>query len=367
MKTLVGLVLFVLGVWLVPHRWCARESARWYAGDPTLQDRLARGVERWVTNELTRSHFTTGSDQFNGEWLFGSYLMAGFGFGQTAANNDRHRQLLTICIDRIMSPEVRAFDKEIWGNDPLDSLDTDSDHAAYLGYFNLLLSLHRALDPTSKYAALNDRITAALVRRIERSPTLLLHSYPNEVYPVDNCAVIASIGLHDRSHDALLQRWAERCRRDYIDRATGLLYQCVDPGTGKPADDPRGSGTALAIYFLSFSDPALSRELFQALQQHLARNCLGFGVVREYPATVKSGRGDIDSGPVLFGWSISATGFAIAGSRIHGDPVLFDRLCRTAYLFGAPCDHAGRRDYVMGGPLGNAIMFAMLTAKRSTP
>jgi hypothetical protein len=365
-----SLAAFLLPLWIIPHRWCERDSAAWFRGDEQLQSQLSRGLERLLTNQLTRSHFRTGSAQFNGEWLFGTYLMAGFGFGQTALEHPqwraRHLPLMELCIERILSNDLRAFDREMWGNDPLDTLDRDTghDHAAYLGYFNLLLSLHRQLVPSSKYTALNDRITAALARRLERSPTMLLQSYPAETYPVDNAAVIASIASQ---HRALVEKWIARCRKDYLDPKTGLLIQAVEPHSGAAADSPRGSGTALAAYFLSFADPAFSCDLYQAACKHLADTFLGFGVVREYPRHCREGRGDIDSGPVILGYSISATGFLIAGSRIHGDPDEFARLTGTAHLFGAPLRRGVRREYVTGGPLGNAILFAMLTARRQSP
>jgi len=361
---------FLLPLWFVPHRWCERDSAAWFRGDEQFQSQLARGVERLVTNPLSRAHFKTGSAQFNGEWLFGTCLMAGFGFGQTASEHPqwraRYLPLMEFCIERILSADVRAFDREMWRNDPLDTLDRDTgqDHAAYLGYFNLLLSLHRQLNPNSKYAALNDCITSALVRRLERSPTLLLQSYPAETYPVDNAAVIASVAPQ---HRPLVEKWIARCRKNYLDPKTGLLIQAVEPHSGAPADSPRGSGTALAAYFLSFADPAFSRDLYQAARKHLADTFLGFGVVREYPHHCPEGCGDIDSGPLILGYSISATGFLIGGSRIHGDAEEFTRLTGTAHLFGAPLRRGDRREYVTGGPLGNAILFAMLTARRSSP
>lgn len=360
--------LYAIGLWTVPHWWCEREAERWFAGDATAQERLARGAERWIRQELGREHFQTGSAQFNGEWLFGTYLMAGLGFGQSALEHpewrDRHLELMNLCVERIMSPAVRAFDRETWGSDPLESLDSDEhDHAAYLGYFNLLLGLQRRLDPASPYAPLHDRITAALARRLEKRPWLLLHSYPDEMYPVDNGAVIGSIGLHGQ-YPAVVRRWVDNCRQRYIDPQTGLLYQCIDPRSGVAVDAPRGSGTALGLYFLSFADRALARDLYAAARRELAGTLLGFGVVREYPRGHGDGTGDIDSGPIVLGYGVSATGFSLAGSRMNGDAATFRRLFGTAYLFGAPVERSGRREYVMGGPLGNAILFAMLTAQR---
>ena len=357
---------FVIALGFLPYRWCARDAAACYRGDADRQLELARGVAQQLDAELSRATFTTGDAQFDGEWLFGTYQMAGLGFAQVALQHPALRAELTPrvrqCVAAMLRPAVRAFDRESWGSDPIESLATDHDHAAFLGYFNLLLGLHRQLEPATPEAALHDRITAALVRRVERRPSLLLETYPGEVYPVDNCAVIASIALHPGDHRDLVQRWAQRCRQRYVDRRTGLLIQCVTRDTAEPADEPRGSGTALGAYFLSFADRELSRELYAAAARNLGGRILGFGVVREYSRGV-TGRGDIDSGPIVFGYGVSATGFLLAGSRLHGDEERFTQLASTAYLFGAPVRRGGRREYVTGGPLGNAILLAMLTAR----
>lgn len=195
---------------------------------------------------------------------------------------------------------------------------------------------------------------------------MLLCTYPGEAYPVDNCAVAGSIGLHDRAtgadHSALLRRWSERCRKSYVDRKTELLYQAIDEKDGSPADEPRGSGTVLGLYFLSFSDPELSRDLYLATKRELATTFLGFGTVREYPAGYRGGR-DIDSGPIVLGYGLSTTGFCIAGARIHGDRPYFRRLVATACAAGAPLERDGKLNFVTGGPLGDAILYAMLTAQ----
>lgn len=117
-------------------------------------------------------------------------------------------------------------------------------------------------------------------------------------------------------------------------------------------------GTAFAAYSLSFSNPALSRDLYASLDH---RRLAGFDGVREYPAGVR-GWGDIDSGPVLFGVGVSATGFALAGARLHGDEASWRRSWRTATLFGLPIPARGGRWYLTGGALGKAILLAMLTA-----
>lgn len=89
----------------------------------------------------------------------------------------------------------------------------------------------------------------------------------------------------------------------------------------------------------------------------------GFGAIREYPQGIE-GNGDIDSGPVLFGFGFSATGFGIAAARVFGDDRLFARLYSSAILAGAPIHDDGQLDFLTAGPLGNAILLAMFTAPR---
>ena len=279
LRQTVACALFMVGMAWIPYAWHSRLAERWFAGDAELQTKLANGVEHWMQSGLDRDHFTTGSKLFDGEWLYGTYVMAAMGFGQMALeqpeNKNRYLTLMEEAIEEVLSDRVRAFDSERWKSDPLETLDTDEGHAAYLGYLNLAMGFHRRLDPESKFAELNDRISVALRRRIEASPTLLLESYPHETYPVDNCAVIASVAMN-RTGD-LPKRWAERCRKKYIDPKSGLLFQAMDGRTGQPYAFPRGSGTTLGLYFLSFMDMDLSGDLYEAVKQELAGTVCGFG------------------------------------------------------------------------------------------
>jgi hypothetical protein len=192
-----------------------------------------------------------------------------------------------------------------------------------------------------------------------------LATYPGEYYPVDNLAALGALAVSARlegdRRSELVERLLLRYRRDYRDRHSGLLIQAVSVG-GKARDDARGSGTALGAYFAAYASAEFARELHTALTRHLAREALGFGVVREY--THDFGRGDIDSGPLLFGLSVSATGFSLGSARAAGDGDHYRRVHRTAYLFGAPVTRARSTEFVAGGPLGNALMLAMATAPR---
>ncbi|MDP2317558.1 MAG: hypothetical protein Q8P41_32030 [Pseudomonadota bacterium] len=341
-----------------------------------LDDRLAAGVAEWVDPGVGTGSFSTGHALFNEEWHFGTCQMAAFGFAQHAEAHPEARAAdlarVERCIDMMLSEEGRAFDTRKWGADPLATLAEDRGHAAWLGYTNLVLSVHRSLDPHSRYAAVNDALTDALARRIAADETSLPETYPAERYPVDVAAGIASIGLHDRAtgadHSALLDGWTTTLRARYLD--AGLLVQSVWRD-GAPADAPRGSGTFLAAYFLSFWDTALATELYRGGRAALYDTVGGLGVMREYPVG-RDGKGDIDSGPIVAGYGVSATGFAIGAARAAGDLATAAALTRTATVMGTPVDIDGVRHWksgaaLGGAPLADAILFAMMTARVPPP
>ena len=134
------------------------------------------------------------------------------------------------------------------------------------------------------------------------------------------------------------RRWRGPSRRSglhFVEAGSGYLVQKVDAATGAWKDAPRGSGTALAAFALAFVDAEAAKALDGALARAGRVGVLGLGGVREYaPGT--SGPGDADSGPIVFGMSVAATGFALASARIQGERDRFRELTRSVELLGAP-------------------------------
>ncbi|HHH28499.1 MAG TPA: hypothetical protein ENK57_09155 [Polyangiaceae bacterium] len=360
------LVAFSIVVATVPHRW-GRHQARPYLDGVDAPRALAAGVARWIEDGLDEGRFSTGSPRFDGEWLFGTHVMAALGFGQLAmadaARAGEHLARMDRALDAIRSPELRGFDRAAWGRDAFDALDDPRGHVAFLGYYGLALALRRRLGE-GPHDDVASAVASALTRRFEASDSGLVETYPREIYPVDNAAGIAAVALHASAvgdeRPSVVDTWLERLPR-WLDRRSGLLVQAVATDGRTPVDEGRGSGTALAAYFLSFVDRDASRRLYEALTRSCYDEVLGFGAMREYPHGA-DGRGDIDSGPLVFGYGISATGFALASAKTHGDRGRFEALYATAYLFGAPVSRDDATSFVTGGPLGDAILFAMLTA-----
>lgn len=354
---------------VLPRSLVGREADALFDGDARAQDPIARAVAADVARDTGVGTFHTGSARFDGEWALVTSQMAALGLSQVIVAHPERRARylppLRLAVDHILRPQTFAFATQAWGASPLDHLDDDRGHA-YLGYVALALGALRAVDPATPHAALHDRLVAALARRLERSPSGAVETYPGESYPCDLAAVVGAIGQHARltatDRRALLARMATVYRARWVDPGSGYLSQTVDPATGAPSSPGRGSGTALSSYFLSFADPSLSRALGEAVARTGARTLAGFGAVREY-APGAAGHGDIDSGPVVLGVSVSATGFALASARQLGHRDRFAALYRTAALFGIPVARGDGRAFMAGGPLGNAILLAMLTAR----
>jgi hypothetical protein len=367
MRAFRALAVFLVTAFVLPWRLAAADAPDLLAPHGITARRLADGVASRMAEGVQVGDFSTGHRHFDREWLFGTWMMAAMGFGQLAltdpAARAEHLARMDTCLERLLDADTRAFDRGKWGVDPMEALDGERGHVAWLGYLDLALSLRRLVEPDGRWARLNDQLTAALVRRMERSP--IVETFPNERYPVDNAAAVGAIGLYDRAtgadHGALIRGWDEEVRRRFADG--GVLVQAVD-GEGNAIDAARGSGTFLAAWFLGYADPAMGRRWWAAARDSLYGRLLGFGAMREYAGS-PPGLGDIDSGPVVAGYGVSATGFALGPARMHGDDAVFSHLLATAVAFGAPVDSGAGLRWATGGPIGDAILFAMLTTPRA--
>jgi len=105
LRRAVCLVFFLIGSSFVPYLWCNREANTFFDDSYEHQMALQRGVASWVKQDLDLEDYTTGSSKFNGEWLFGTYIMSGLGFCQMTIIHPelkkRNISLIERCIERI--------------------------------------------------------------------------------------------------------------------------------------------------------------------------------------------------------------------------------------------------------------------------
>jgi hypothetical protein len=207
-----------------------------------------------------------------------------------------------------------------------------------------------------------DRFAAAL----ESSPTPFLCSYPGQAWPADTGVGVAALAICDEMlgvrYRPVIAQWvhAVRLRRD---PKTGAIPHAANVEDGSPRGGPRGESLALLSRVLVDVEGSLAREQYTVLRTQFVDYRWGCPGVRVYPRG-DSGRGDVDSGPVLLGFGGPATVVGAGAALANGDPHLGTTLLAVAEAAGFPIEFAGRRWYGFGiAPVGDAF----LAWARSTP
>ncbi|MBX3470456.1 MAG: hypothetical protein KF878_26620 [Planctomycetes bacterium] len=364
-----GLVAFAVGLPAL-HVDAADLEARGGASDD-VQRRRRHLVRRMREGGVRPADIGTTHELFKGEYAFGTYAMTGYALTNIALDAPETRaealEVLDLLLDELMTPALAGFDAGQWGAPALATLDEDRGRVAYLGHLNLLLGARRLLGGDASRDDLHGRVTATLARRMRARPHRHVETYPRETYTMDNVVAVASLEVADRvrgtDHRPLIDEWVAYTRARLLDPTTGLIVFAVDEETGAPRQRGRGSAAGWASFFLPMFDLAFAREQWAAARVHLAGRLGPFAGLREYhPDDPNAGWGDIDSGPVLV-WGVSATGFAIAGARRHGDRDLLAGQLALAELFGVSRDEGDERRYVAAPLLGEAILLCMKTAR----
>ncbi|MFG1815757.1 hypothetical protein ACGFIF_18480 [Kribbella sp. NPDC049174] len=191
-------------------------------------------------------------------------------------------------------------------------------------------------------------VEIATAFRTARTP--FLPAYPGQAWPVDSTVAIASLRLYDElvapRFGATAERWVAAVKTQ-LDPGTGLMPHQVEPAT----TGARASSQSMIQRFLVEIDPAFARAQYEIFKD---RFVAGLGV-REYPKGV-GGQGDVDSGPLILGISLSATVVTMGAARVERDP-LADRLAREGDLLGLPVSGPKTKRYALGlVPIGDAFL-----------
>jgi len=244
------------------------------------------------------------------------------------------------------------------------SRDLDPPYGAFYSAWSLYLLAEyiRASEP--------DRVPAGLLRSFEedcarfaealrRSHTPFLRSYSRSAWPADTAVGVAALGIHDDTlspeYSATIESWVSEARAR-LDDDWAALSHSAHPETGAPIGGVRGSSLALMSRVLIDAAPTFAAEQFSALRHHFVDYWLGVPGIREYPHGV-AGNGDIDSGPIVFGYSGPAVVVGAAAARVHGDGALARVLLGVVEVAGMPIQLGRQRRYAGGFlPVGDAFI-----------
>ncbi|MEU6073133.1 hypothetical protein [Micromonospora sp. NPDC047074] len=258
-------------------------------------------------------------------------------------------------LERLESPAGRA---------PFDRALTPAYGVFHAGWTNWLRGGVLALQPAGhREPAETQRFaehSAALAAAFDASAPPYLAAYPGQAWPVDSTVAVASLRLHDHllppRFTPTVDRWLAGVR-ERLDPRTGLMPHRVDLATGAPAEVARATSQSVIQRFLAEIDPGFAREQYLRFRERYVVSPLGLGpAVREYPRGL-DGPGDVDSGPLLLGVSLSATVVTLGAAQVQGDAALAGALANYGELAGVPLGTPHTKRYAFGAlPIGDAFL-----------
>ncbi|MFC8382604.1 hypothetical protein [Nocardia sp. NPDC057272] len=241
----------------------------------------------------------------------------------------------------------------------------------WAGWTNWLRGAILSLDQ-SDTAAVQQFSThsAEIAQAFAAAGTPFLQAYRGQAWPVDSTVAVASLRLHDTlfgaQYTGVIDRWLEQAETR-LDPATGLLPHQVSPTDGSMLTGARATSQTVIHRFLPEIDPTFARSQYARYRDRFVAHPGGFGpAVREYPKGV-DGSGDVDSGPLVAGISLSATVVAVGAARMNGDGALAAAIGSEGELIGLPVDLPWSKRYAFGLlPIGDAFVVWSSTARPLT-
>lgn len=261
----------------------------------------------------------------NDEWLLFSYSFTSFALTNIATKDSSFTSLNSKIINSLIKSVLHSDFSYRYG---IDSSKMYSDNipeysVLYLGHLNLMLGCYRLLSEDSTYNQLNDYISRSLFTRYNSSKSMNLESYPNSIWISDNTVALASLEMHSTvtgsNYNSICDEWVLFMKEKYTDNSTGVLYSTINAQTGEPAEIPRGSMLGWDIIFISKFDKEYAIELYDNYLTHFSDNYVTFRLFKERSGVSETSYGDIDSGPLLAGYSIPANVFVLACANVAGD------------------------------------------------
>ncbi|MFZ1330675.1 MAG: hypothetical protein WAR83_00690, partial [Flavobacteriales bacterium] len=257
--------------------------------------------------------------------------------------------------------KMQRIDEARWALNELESERVRARFPALLppvhGIFHAGWSafLHGSILQASGIGAISIEERQAFIRRCDtiastvvNAPTAYPESYNGMAWPADATVAMAALALHDRilpdRYANVRRAWVQRVRRTIGD-SSGVAH-AWDPETNAALSEMRGSSLALMCLLLPEIDSTFANEQFTAFSDNFFDEILGVPVVNEFPKN-SWGKGDIDSGPLIFGAGPVAMIVGAGACRTNGDAFHDLEMNSTVDGFGFPLGTDERR-YLFG-------------------
>lgn len=370
---LAVIVAFILTkvVWV----WCyCNDNGTFESEKQDILERRAYLIDKVITspeNLLDEMPSAIGP-QFQGEWALYTCSMLTAALENISRlypeTKDESIGYIDSLIHVVLSSEIREYDRERWGEDPLESLEGEESHISYLSHLALMIGRYKGMGGGNKFDSLYHSICQSMNRRILESENLNLQTYPAEfVYVPDMLVAIVALdkysALYQGKYYPTVRQWLDKAKTEWIDEQTGLLSSFLGMDGGYREWLPvKGSYSALNCYYLTLLDEEFAKEQYDRLKDNYLKK-FPFTGFKEYNNRYCLLGVDIDAGPIIFNLSPSGTAFATGSVTYFNDSKLRRKLLKTAEIAGTTISCRGKRHYLLADValVGEAIMLTMRT------
>lgn len=208
----------------------------------------------------------------------------------------------------------------------------------YLGWLALVLSRWEQVSGDTSHAAERRHVCAILRAELEAmTDGGPLDSFPGTCWPFDTIPPLLALRLSDlldreSRSAAAIERHLVWIETRGCDPATGLPASHVDSRHAPNGSPPRGCDLSWRIGFMKLLDESRARKLYERYARQFWSELLLLAGFREYPRG-HAGRMDADSGPIVLGLGMAATGFGLNATRAAGDSLRELRLGVLLFKF----------------------------------
>jgi len=237
------------------------------------------------------------------------------------------RNLMCEIVRRATHKSVSPYRHQIEGVNDLGA------YGYYLEHLNMMLGLASAVG-SNEFSDLNIRISQHLHHQsiIQKNGHARLIPHVKMRWSADQAGILKSLWLCDQNHQTdfhtePMERWLAYMSSEMIDPDTGL-FQTEVMRVKRYSREPRGCSHSYMIHYMSSYAADVAEQQWQLFKGHMLESRMGFTGFREYLPTYE-GKWTPDSGPIIGGIGIAATGLGLKAARTVGDRDTYAALKRS--------------------------------------
>lgn len=379
MKALIICLVIIIVPIIVKAIWvgvATRHNGDFESEKADIMARRDFLIEKVITNpqKLIDEMPRAVGPQFQGEWALYSCSMLSAALVNTTLIYSEEQEENIARIDSlikiVMSPELRAYDRERWGEDPLESLEGDNSHVSYISHLAWMIAGYKQIGGGDKYDMLYHDLCEAMNRRMLQNPNMNLATYPGEcIYVPDMLVAIVALTLYSQQNNGeyyiTISNWLYEAKNNWLDHETELISSFLPEEKGGMFDEApvKGSYTSLNCYYLTFIDKEFAQDQYEKFKTYFLQKRPMTGFKEYHNQRCWLGM-DIDAGPIVCNLSPTGTAFAVGSVTYFEDWELRRKLLKTGEIAGTTWHVNDKSHYLLADValVGEAIMLAMRTA-----